>query len=515
MPDYTNFLGLYKPSRNDNLAVDTTLADNFSNIDSKLGSGLTDSNGTTYATLKERLGIIDELNDNDDVGVVLDAVGDGVTDNTQSLKDAIIELKRIGGGRLFINAGDYRISEPILFDLSGVDILGVPILSTFSPTDDFIGDDLFIFSNGFDTAISGINIEGIKIDMRGIVGNGLTVVNGYQFVTMKNVSVIEVSPSSTALNFTYNTTHGIAGQTILLENVYGIKSGAGNTSPTLFMERYQEVVFSGVKMFGSKFDSGASSDGTAFHFKDCRGIVLYGCSQAFGDTGILWDSATRSGQGLTVSGMTSENILGYSLYVKSTNDLPASYINYLPSRHQGAGGSFRIENTQLSTFHVGTSETLVRTGSMRNTIYSQLQGNVTIPDDGTNVVFYTPSYGYEKYGIQSDVEVISASDPTLSLKVDGQDKEMRVKYVASGTTDSGFVIERKIQGIWKEQLKMVQNNATFFDENGDELGRFYGSSAPGYTNFGLRKAGDTTVSRVRYDGIDSGGSGARMLTIVN
>jgi len=203
----------------------------------------------------------------DGLGVVLDAVGDGVTDNTQSLKDAINELKRIGGTRLFINAGDYLVSETILFDLSGIDILGVPQKSIFRPTDNFIGDDLFLFSNGFDTAISGLNIEGIKIDMSGKFGNGLTVVNGYQFIAMKNVSVIEVSPSSTALNFAYSTTHGIAGQTLLLENVYGIKSGAGNTSPTLFMERYQEVVFNGVKMFGSKFDSGSSSDGYSVSFQ--------------------------------------------------------------------------------------------------------------------------------------------------------------------------------------------------------------------------------------------------------
>jgi hypothetical protein len=55
MPEYTGFLGLYKPNRNDNLSLDTTLADNFDNIDKKLGSGLVGNNGETHASLKERL----------------------------------------------------------------------------------------------------------------------------------------------------------------------------------------------------------------------------------------------------------------------------------------------------------------------------------------------------------------------------------------------------------------------------------------------------------------------------
>lgn len=54
MPSYTSNLGLYKPDRNDALAMDTTLANNFSEIDTKLGSAL-NFDGKTYPDLKTLL----------------------------------------------------------------------------------------------------------------------------------------------------------------------------------------------------------------------------------------------------------------------------------------------------------------------------------------------------------------------------------------------------------------------------------------------------------------------------
>ena len=109
MPNYTSFLGLYKPNRNDNLAMDTTLADNFSNIDSKLGSGLTDEQGKTYTTMKERLGTIDTQISNLDsiqVNVIeFGAVPDGITDSTQAFKDAI----GTGNKVVTVPAGNYRV----------------------------------------------------------------------------------------------------------------------------------------------------------------------------------------------------------------------------------------------------------------------------------------------------------------------------------------------------------------------------------------------------------------------
>ena len=111
MPDYTNFLGLYKPSRNDNLAMDTTLADNFSNIDSKLGSALT-KNGGSYNSIKDRFEEIEEkVKHIVSINVkFFGAVGDGATDDTLAFIEAVEYAKTLGGATIRIPKGDYLIN---------------------------------------------------------------------------------------------------------------------------------------------------------------------------------------------------------------------------------------------------------------------------------------------------------------------------------------------------------------------------------------------------------------------
>lgn len=55
MAEYTSNLNLFKPGTDDNLEIESTLRDNFEAIDSKLGSALTDLNGTKWTTLKQRI----------------------------------------------------------------------------------------------------------------------------------------------------------------------------------------------------------------------------------------------------------------------------------------------------------------------------------------------------------------------------------------------------------------------------------------------------------------------------
>lgn len=55
MPEYTTNLGLYKPNINDAIGIASSLSDNFTHIDNKLGNALKNKNNVTYATLGERL----------------------------------------------------------------------------------------------------------------------------------------------------------------------------------------------------------------------------------------------------------------------------------------------------------------------------------------------------------------------------------------------------------------------------------------------------------------------------
>lgn len=115
MPDYTSNLGLYKPSRNDALALDTTLADNFMNIDSKLGVGLIDERGIKHNSLKERLQVFRNFLDTA-VGVnVLEmgATGDGVENDTTAFQKALDVAKTNGAVTVLIPEGTYRMTAEL------------------------------------------------------------------------------------------------------------------------------------------------------------------------------------------------------------------------------------------------------------------------------------------------------------------------------------------------------------------------------------------------------------------
>jgi glycerophosphoryl diester phosphodiesterase len=55
MAEYTKNLNLFKPGTDDNVGVETSLNDNFENIDTKLGDGITDRTGHVYTSLGDRL----------------------------------------------------------------------------------------------------------------------------------------------------------------------------------------------------------------------------------------------------------------------------------------------------------------------------------------------------------------------------------------------------------------------------------------------------------------------------
>ncbi|AYP68717.1 hypothetical protein BpsS36_00011 [Bacillus phage vB_BpsS-36] len=110
MPDYTSALGLYKPNRADSLAFDTTLSDNFQAIDEKLGTALTDEEGTTHSNLRDRLRAdlnrafrgLPEVNVKD---APYNAKGDGTTNDTQAIQRALNDVRDLGGGTVLIPDG--------------------------------------------------------------------------------------------------------------------------------------------------------------------------------------------------------------------------------------------------------------------------------------------------------------------------------------------------------------------------------------------------------------------------
>lgn len=114
MPVYTNRLGLYKPDRADPIAVDTSLAENFQRIDDLLGDALITPE-QTFTSLGERLLSL-RSGKSATFGTSVKefgAFGDGEVNDTQAFLDAVAHIESLGGGVLYIPAGEYVIDGRI------------------------------------------------------------------------------------------------------------------------------------------------------------------------------------------------------------------------------------------------------------------------------------------------------------------------------------------------------------------------------------------------------------------
>lgn len=445
------------------------------------------------------------------------AKADGITDDILALEQTIAKIKEDGGNRLFLSAGNYAISRPLVITNLGIDIVCVPYRTKITPTPNFVGNELIRFEQNEEDVYKGINLGGVYIDLNNETCNGITVINAYDQFVFKNVEVRDCNDDYVPFNFTHKNTGNIGGQTLLLENTIGEHFSNNPTKPVYYFEKYHEVNLIGAKAFANKANStpinGTLRVGDCFYFKDCRGITMTGCSSAFGDNAVVFEAVGRTIQGLTIVGQTNEEITGRALKTVNTNQ-SISQITVLPIRSQSGSGTFLLDNVTQSTIYSLNAVVDVINGSSQNTIFTTDYTKVNNTGRGNSIVGMA-NYNDPGFKVNNSMLVYNDSTPFFMMKADT--KLSRLVHNASSLVDNGISIDKRNGSKWQKLISMLDNEIKFFDIDNVEMANFRSNPANGYAGMVLLYRADsvTKFQQVQVGAVDSGGTGYRVLRVPN
>ncbi|MEY8756312.1 glycosyl hydrolase family 28-related protein [Peribacillus frigoritolerans] len=448
------------------------------------------------------------------------AVGDNSTDNAPFINQALSDLKARGGGVLFLPEGFFRIKTPIKISGTGIYLKSASAYKTRIVADSsFVGNELIRFEQDEITFNKGIGIEGLYVDCNNAASNGITVVNGYDQLSFRNVEVRNCNDKFINFNFIQNNSKQL-GQTVLMENTIGEHFGNESLQPIYLFERYQEINLVGCKAFANKANTsplnGTLRVGDGFYFKDCRGVTLTGCSAAFGENGVVIHSKVRNIAGFTFVGQTHEHITGYAIKTVNPNSHSIVNITCFPIRKEGSAGGFLLKKTTQCTLYTLDNKVELTNGSDQNTIFTTDVSKVTNSGIGNSVIGLA-NLNSIGFSVNDMLNVQKSSTPSMQLEVEKTDKKARFVYNASETTDNGMSLDKLVNGSYVKQVEVLNDTINFKDTIGTTYASMKTNIANDHTGFFLtyRVSGVNYYKQVRIGAVDSGGAGFRQLIIPN
>lgn len=262
------------------------------------------------------------------------AVGDGVTDDSQAIQNAINSGKVVKFSKKI-----YLVSSPITIeqystikgDFAGWNNGGAVIKAS----DDFVGEYVFIIrhinDSNYDVCRS-INVENININCNKVSG-GILAIHLYDASMFKNLNISQVGSDKYGINLEH---HGKIAQTVTFINVVvgaDTISQRDGTKALINFERLQECTFINVRSFTNNSES--------FKVAGCQNLLLINCT--------TYDY-TKNGKAFNVCCYAKEG--------------------YVPL--------YTGNITMIGCLNEGNSE-----GLYINTLYQTLAGNFSIYDVGT------------------------------------------------------------------------------------------------------------------------------------
>ncbi|WP_088810344.1 MULTISPECIES: glycosyl hydrolase family 28-related protein [unclassified Listeria] len=431
----------------------------------------------TYAT------IVDDIIDIRDYNVALD----GVTDDSAGINRAFEEAARRGGASVYFpKAKGIAIKSPIIVQTTAIKILTETSYKTrITALTGFEGAALLYFKQStadpntiFNT---GINIDGgIDINCNNANADGILVENGYDKVSFRNVSIMNLHYNHSGFNFV--TEPNKLGQTILLENSTvtrvkketALKESHVSENDLLgkacyYFKKYQEINLIGCKGFANHpndmIEPNIPRIGTAFEYEDCRGVNMAGCSAAFANTAISFKAVTREAIGLTVSAQTNERITGNALITEGSGNLKCKEIMVLPIRgeaamNDGGSGEFHLKNTIMSTIYSLTQKVALEEMAIQNLVISDDMTKVSMVENN-NSVLGVSSYPDYIFKIRDAAQIEGNLNPKLALKSDKQKYRMALE-----DSTNALNLDRHTEGTaWKTHLSINSVETKLNNEN--------------------------------------------------
>lgn len=368
MANYTDYMGLYKPNRNDDLELETTLAENFQTIDDLLGSALK-KGSTIYSSLSARFSEIENLIENNTVYVnVKDfgAVGDGTTDNTNAFKAALNHIQNKGGGTLYIpndngNASYYIESAVPLISNLRVLSNGATLKKNGGASDYYIFTALSNGETGYGSSASNIIFDGVTFsgDFAGNRGASVTLIHS-QNVLFKNCTFRECTIAGHPID--------LGGcDSILIDNCVFL--GQKETADREYTEAIQ--IDNAVAEGSGGIDASASYDGLA-----SRNVTVQNCKfLPLTIKGVKYPAPNPLGSHSRVQHMWFTNIKFINNYVEDavqiTNTTSPYAVGWLHFYHVDGleiiGNTFKLtENKRARVIGLLTLDTAILEGEYAN-----------------------------------------------------------------------------------------------------------------------------------------------------
>lgn len=426
-----------------------------------------------------------------------------------SLEKAILEVKNKGGNRLYLPAKTYVIDRPLIISNLGIDIQAVPYRTKIQPSDIFKGDELIRFEQNEENLYKGVNIEGLYIDCKGKECNGITFINAYDQFSLRNIEVRNCNDNYIAFNFEQHNDR--VGQTLLIENCIGDHISNSANKPVWYFNRYQEVNMIGTKAFGSKANMNAS--GIGYHFVDCKGITMTGCSHSFCENGVVIEAKNRHCNGFNLIAMNHEEVGNNSIKTIVHDSYLISSLNVWGIRDQNGIGNIKLDGVRNSTLFTTYSSVEILNSCSNVMIISGDKSKVI--NHGVNSTVIGASNSSQQIEIITGLGLTSNNTPRLDFSIEGANKTIRTKYSATEEKDYGYIVENITNGSAYTLMKLLRAYSSLYSNNIETLR----ATTTGTNSTGLMLLvninGVDKLVKVLIGEKDSAGTGYRALRIPN
>lgn len=436
------------------------------------------------------------------------AIGDGQTDDTVAIEQAVSSLLLKGGGTLYFPVGTYIVTRQINIKGVGIYIESEnPYKTVIKASDCFKGESVIKFEKIDTFSTKGIGIRnGISINCNNQNCHGITVVKAYDQTIWDNVEVRNTHSDYRCFNFIQDDTNGV-GQTLILNNCIGAHNDNNPSSPVFYFKNYQEIQLNGCKAFSSKPVNDVVFDkGDCYYFDGCRGVTINGCSVAFCYNGIVIDASDRACTGITIVGLTVEQCYNHLLKSKSSSNNVTKKVTLLPIRAQSNSGSISLERCQNSLIYADDVPVELLTSTYRNVVYISDKALVNSISNKGNTIFVTANYNTRGFAVNDCIEVLGNN---TFINLHHNDKTMSIRNNASRV---------EVYNNDNNRIAYIgQTGVGFVDENGVQMLQVNNNPASGYSGVVMlvNRDGVKMPAHIRFGAPDSGGNGYRMLVVEN
>jgi hypothetical protein len=305
--------------------------------------------------------------------------------------------------------------------------------------------------------VRGPSVRNLRISMNGSAANALTFEGAYDNTVIENVFVDGLTGTANGISFIPAAGASTSvSQTISAINCY-VVGAAGFTGRAWNLRYVQEMT-----LVSCKGKGGGEGSGTSFYLEDCRGIQFYGCSAAISLYGFDIATVSRPTVGVTIHAPTVEGCTN-TLRALGTSTNTIANLSLTNPRKQLAS---TIDAGPIGLTYVLTSQ--LETGTLTVNVNAGCSGVHLVTEDMTKVT---------DNGSRTSIIAWENASAKLSLRA------QTGISLYTGANENAQIVNA---GSSQTALILAVNNGT-----------------------------TTALKRVEVGAADSGGTGYRMLRVVN